>query len=232
MFRTKGKPVSGNARLCERASALGFILTFLILLSVACHAESAASARSGIVDANSTIGSQFAIGDFDGDVRPDFASIETVVNFSGNTNYWIKLQLSAAGRQSISLVAPPGGLIIQARDVNGDHAMDLVLATAWLKQPVAILLNDGHGNFSRVEPSKFPEAFNSPETNWSSTAGRDADFFGLPSQPRSAILRESEMFRGGRLATTRIGGRTTSFFNSLFLASLAGRAPPPHDLFL
>ena len=27
---------------------------------------------------------------------------------------------------------PSGGLLIEARDVNGDHSVDLILSTAWL----------------------------------------------------------------------------------------------------
>src|ERR1035437_2390402 len=100
-------------------------------------------------------GPQFAIADFDGDLRPDLARIQPRPNSSGATNYWIQIQLSAVGRQSIRLVAPAGGLEIEARDVNGDHAVDLVLTTAWFNQPVAVLLNDRHGGFSRVEPTAF-----------------------------------------------------------------------------
>jgi hypothetical protein len=60
--------------------------------------------------------SQFAIADFDGDIRPDVASIQSELHSSVTTAYWIQLQLSASGRQSIRLVAPAGGLLIEARD--------------------------------------------------------------------------------------------------------------------
>src|SRR5208282_1657662 len=76
-------------------------------------------------------GLPFAIADFDGDLRPDTASIQTGANVSGSADYWIELRLSSAGRQSIQLTAPAGGLLIEARDVNGDHTIDLVLATVW-----------------------------------------------------------------------------------------------------
>jgi hypothetical protein len=96
--------------------------------------------------------SRFVIADLDGDVLPDFATVDGQFDGSGKTNYWIQLQLSQTGQQSIRLVAPAGGLSIQARDVNGDHVPDLLLVTAWSKHPVAILLNDGHGDFSRLKP--------------------------------------------------------------------------------
>ena len=102
-------------------------------------------------------GLQFAIADFDGDVRPDLASIRAGSSSAGNTNYWIQLQLSTAGQQFIQLVAPAGGLRIEARDVNGDHAPDLVFATAWLSQPVAIKSAFGRGmptTSSQIQPGK------------------------------------------------------------------------------
>ena len=210
----------------------GLLLGLFVFLSLAGYAEATTSAAATARVRNSTIGSRFAIADFDGDVRPDFASVEAELSHSGSTNYWIQLQLSAAGRQSISLVAPAGGLTIQARDVNGDHAMDLVLATAWFKQPVAILLNDGHGNFSRVDPTEFPGAFNSPGRDWSSAAAQNTDLFGLPSQTRSGICRRAKGFFDGRLATALVCGRTGSFFDNLSRASYTGRAPPSHTLSL
>src|ERR1700735_3344771 len=59
-------------------------------------------------------GLQFVIADLDGDLRPDFASIQSGPDNSSGTDYWIQLQL-AAGRQSIRLVAPAGGLVIEGR---------------------------------------------------------------------------------------------------------------------
>jgi hypothetical protein len=98
----------------------------------------------------------FAVADFDGDLRPDLAHIQIGRSDAALTDYWVQLQLSGAGQQSILVVAPSGGLQISVRDVNGDDAPDLVLTTSWLKTPVAILLNDGRGGFSRKEPSAFP----------------------------------------------------------------------------
>ena len=71
-------------------------------------------------------GLPFAIADFDGDLRPDLASIEAGPNNSGNASYSIQLQLTSSGRQFIQLVAPAGGLSITARDVNGDGTIDLI----------------------------------------------------------------------------------------------------------
>src|SRR5271163_1826374 len=167
-----------------------------------------------------------AIADFDGDHRPDLASIQTGRDSCGGSAYWIQFQLSTAGRQSIQLVAPPGGLRIEARDVNGDHAVDLVFTTAWFRQPVAILLNDGHGSFSRAEPTAFPGVFNEPQTRWLAGKHPAPAAVGLPPQSRVGVDEAAkaplrELLPAG-LALTSI----PAFPAHTILLLSAGRAPP------
>jgi hypothetical protein len=174
----------------------------------------------------------FSVADFDGDLRPDLASVQTGKSDDSRTDYWIQLQLSAAGRQTFQIVAPIGGLQIAARDVNGDHALDLVLTTTWLRQPVAILLNDGHGSFSRVDPTAFPEAFSESKAGWSSATPQATDTVGVPPQSRGEICSEMKIFlhllsQAGfvALSDSRLG-------IGPFLISQLGRAPPfeaPHS---
>jgi hypothetical protein len=170
-------------------------------------------------------GPQFAISDFDGDLNPDLASVQAGLTTSGSTDYWIQLQLSAAGRQSIRLVAPAGGLLIEARDVNGDHAVDLILSTS-LKQPVAIFLNDGHGSFSRVEPSVFPGAFSNPVTSWASTSNEAMEAVGVPPQSRPGILQAAKLLTNIRPRADSISRAGAGFSVDFFFVSHAGRAPP------
>jgi hypothetical protein len=171
-------------------------------------------------------GPQFAIDDFDGDLHPDIASIQSGRSDSSRTNYWIQLQLSEAGRQSIQLVAPAGGLIIEARDVNGDHAIDLVLSTAWLRQPVAIFLNDGHGNFSRAEPTAFPGAFSESKTNWVSGSSLTTDAVGMASQSGAGVCAEEQDSLHNQSPAGLIPSSSAGFPVSPFLVSQPGRAPP------
>lgn len=168
----------------------------------------------------------FSVADFDGDLRPDVASVQAGESGSSRTDYWIRLQLSAAGRQSFQIVAPVGGLEITARDVNGDHALDLVLTTTWLRQPVAILLNDGHGSFSRVDPAAFPEASSKSEASWGSATGRSTEALGLPPQSRGEIGSETEIFLHLRPQIGVIAFSESRFGGGLFLISHPGRAPP------
>jgi len=170
--------------------------------------------------------SKFAIADFDGDLHPDLASIEAGGSKADSANYRIQLKLSSVGRQSIQLTAPRGGLVIEARDVNGDHAVDLVLATAWSGQPVAVFLNDGHGSFSRAEPNAFPGAFASSNGDCVSTTSQSTDFACIPPQPGSGICAAENNARHGGSIKRSLRPVSQGPTASPFLFSHAGRAPP------
>jgi hypothetical protein len=130
------------------------------------------------------MGSPFAIADFDGDRMPDLASVQVANTRNSETRYWIRFELSTGARQSIGIMAPVGGLQLASRDVNGDNFLDVVVTTALLHRPVAVLLNDGHGNFALKDPAAFPEAVRTAETLWTSAVLHIQDaVFNLP--PRS-----------------------------------------------
>jgi len=177
-------------------------------------------------------GLTFAIADFDGDQRLDQASIQTGRGAEGDGTYWIQFQCSTAGRQFIRLVAPAGGLLIEARDVNGDHTVDLVFTTAWFRQPVAVLLNDGHGRFLRAEPGAFPGAFRESHTSLIPATSVPADVAGLPPQPDAGMhaAADGQLHRrsSARLA---LPARPDSPVDP-FLFFSAGRAPPSETSYL
>jgi hypothetical protein len=135
-----------------------------------------------------------AVSDFDGDHRPDVARVETGRSDLAQTDYWVELQLTMAGTQAIRVVGPTGGLQVTVRDVNGDQIPDLVLTTAWRDQPVAILLNDGHGSFSRVAPEAFPHAFRASPDSWGGTE--------MPQSTAAATLSDSRF--GGAESEIRL----------------------------
>lgn len=167
-----------------------------------------------------------AIGDFDGDHRPDLASIQGGHEASGANTYWIQFQFSGAGRQSMQLVAPPGGLRIEARDVNGDHALDLVFTTAWFRQPVAILLNDGHGSFSRAEPTAFPRIFRESHTRWVAGGHLAPAAAGLPPKSRAGVDQAEKDPLQARASAGLVLRSVPAFPADAFLFCSAGRAPP------
>ena len=204
------------------------LLFFVGLLGGAAAAGDVPVAQAGSLGPNWS----FSIADLDGDSKPDLASVQAGKSNLTGTDYWIQLQFSAAGRQTFQIVAPMGGLQIVARDVNGDHALDLVLTTAWRGQPVAILLNDGQGSFSRVGPDAFPGAFSESETGWHSNIDRAVETVGVPPQPREDVFSETELFLSLRLQARFSAGSDSRFSIAPFLISHLGRAPPfevPHS---
>jgi hypothetical protein len=211
---------------CGRRSLLSPLVCALLLFSFGFVVGSTAAAEAGNATAGPVgSGPQLAISDFDGDLYPDLVSVEAGATTSGNTDYWIQLQLSATGRQSIRLVAPAGGVTIEARDVNGDHAIDLVLSTS-LRQPIAVFLNDGHGVFSRVAPSAFPEAFSNPLTNWASAPDQAIDAVGVPAQSRPWVCQAAKALAITEFHSDSIPSSGARFALDFFLVSQAGRAPP------
>jgi hypothetical protein len=206
-------------------SPLLWLVLLALLISTANSAAKGAAVQNGAA-ASTGPGLTIAIADFDGDHHLDLASIQDGHSASDTSIYWIHFRFSTAGQQSIQLVAPPGGLRMEARDVNGDHAVDLVFTTAWFRQPVAILLNDGHGSFSRAEPTAFPSAFSESQTLWAAGRHLFAAAVALPPQSRARVA-EAEMASLHQRSPTRLilpsGPNVPS---DTFLFFSAGRAPP------
>jgi FG-GAP-like repeat len=171
--------------------------------------------------------SQFAIADFDGDKRPDVATIQAGAGSSRDTHYWIAFQLSGGSRQTLGITAPTGGLRITSRDVNGDSFLDVVVTTAWTNQPVAVLLNDGQGNFRTSKPSAFPGAFGTSEESWVSTADeiKDATAFFLSRYPTGNCV-EGGRFSSPRNVTGLLAVWTSRGLRCRPVVSFLGRAPP------
>lgn len=172
--------------------------------------------------------SHFAIADFDGDSRPDLATVNVGPSSARSTRYWIAFHLSGRSSQTVGITAPTGGLQITSRDVNGDSFPDVIVTTAWTNKPVAILLNDGLGNFTSSNPSEFQKAFTTSETSWTLDADEIRDATALllvryvPGDCRTecGFLSPTEMVRR-IVPMSRPGPGLTSS------APFIGRAPPP-----
>jgi hypothetical protein len=168
----------------------------------------------------------FSIADFDGDSRPDLAIVQAGENNAPSVDYWIQVQLSANRQQTFQVVAPIGGIQIASRDVDGDSVPDLVLTTTWLGQPVAILLNDGHGAFSRVGPDAFPKIFSEPQTSWGFGIDHTTDVVGAPPQSREGVRSEIGSFLYLRPRSRIAATSDSRLVVRLFLNPHLGRAPP------
>lgn len=171
--------------------------------------------------------SQFAIADFDGDRRPDLATVQVGQGNSWDTYYWIAFQLSGGSRQTLGITAPTGGLQITSRDVNGDSFLDVVVTTAWTNRPVAVLLNDGQGNFSASSPSAFPGAFSTSEKSRVSTKDEVEDATAvLLSRYPTGNCPEDSRFSSPRNVTGLLVLRASRNSHSSAVVSFLGRAPP------
>jgi hypothetical protein len=149
--------------------AVGLLLLLVLASIIAVGVEKINPPRTTIAhQAGHEVGivPQFAIEDFDGDSRPDIATVSDCVNGAAKNNYQITFQLSRGGSQNIDLTAPVGGLDLSSRDVNGDDFLDVVVTTAGTNRPVAVLLNDGAGTFTASDPSAFPGAFRNSSKFW------------------------------------------------------------------
>jgi hypothetical protein len=152
-------------RLAEMRT-VGMLLLLVFASIIAVGLETATPARNAAPH-EARIVPQFAIEDFDGDSRPDIATVVEGRSGAAGNHYRIRFQLSSGGSQNIDLTAPLGGLDLSSRDVNGDDFLDVVVTTAGTNRPVAVLLNDGAGTFTASDPSAFPRAFRKTSHFWS-----------------------------------------------------------------
>lgn len=208
----------------SRAVSLAFALLCFVGSAGSAHAASAGPPSWPATAPRVT--SQFAIADYDGDGRPDLATVQAGQIGSSDTCYWIGFQLSRGPRQSIGITALAGGLQITSRDVNGDNFLDVIVTRAWTNQPVAVLLNDGQGNFSASSPSAFPGAFTPSEKSCGSTTDetKDATAVLLSRNPTGDCSRGR--FPSPRNVTGLLVPPPSRNLFSFVVVSFLGRAPP------
>jgi hypothetical protein len=169
----------------------------------------------------------FAVADFDGDQKPDLATVETGRVNSSETRYWIRFDLSTGNRESIGVIAPLGGLHLDSRDVNGDRFPDLLVTTTFLHQPVAVLLNDGHGKFTLANPASFPPSIWEGGTGWSLPPLRLRDDAAVPLGRRQFRgTKERQSLATPRFPPGRMSLPSASLPVPRVHSSSASRAPP------
>jgi hypothetical protein len=122
---------------------------------------------------SSSANPQFAIADLDGDRSPDFATIELQRTDSQRNFYSIRVRLTSGSQKSFGVTAPSGGLQIVPRDVNGDSVPDLLVSA--FRRPIAVLINDGHGNFTSASPAAFPELVWETPVQWGARSDKDRE---------------------------------------------------------
>lgn len=145
-------------------------------------------------------------------------------NLAPATRYTIHLRL-AGGEQLIPVIAPPGGLQFEVRDMTGDNVRnDLVLRPALVHWPLIVLLNDGHDHFTVAISAALPSSLNSL-----SRASR------AQQVPGTTALESSTSKAGGLANSGQAIPKLQQGFLSLIqqrvinrtgYASVSGRAPP------
>jgi hypothetical protein len=206
--------------------AFSLVFTLLCLVGWAASAHAPCAGPRGLLSPPH-VRSQFAVADFDGDRRPDLATVHVGQSSFWVTHYWIAFQLSGGSRQTLGIAAPTGGLQITSRDVNGDDFLDVIVTTAWTNQPVAVLLNDGQGNFTASKPSTFPGAFTTSEKSWASLTDevKDATAVVLSRYPLGNCSVDGR-FSSPRNVTRLLVLWAPSNSPLSALVSFLGRAPP------
>jgi len=210
------------------SSAISAVFAFLcVILGFAACGNAASTGPQSWPVSSAQATSQFAIADFDGDNRPDLATVQVGHSSSWDTHYWIAFQLSRGSRQILDITAPTGGLRITSRDVNGDDFLDVIVTTAWTNQPVAVLLNDGKGNFRSSSPSEFPGAFGTSEKSWALTTDEVKDATAvLFSRYPTGNCPEGSRFSSPRNVTGLLVPWASRNSLSSAVVSFLGRAPP------
>ena len=186
-------PARFNRRASVYALASLRLLWLCCALAVLHPAPSVAQEKAEAASRLSHSGSPFAIADFDGDHLPDLAVVQVESYGSPTSKYSIRLRFSRGEDAAIGIEAPFGGLRIDSRDVNGDDADDLIVSTAAESEIVAVLVNDGHGNFVVAKPSAFP--------NLERKHGCFLEAFGTQIGDEGTLLQSRPSF-GGQAITT------------------------------
>ena len=211
---------AGNYQRFILLAAFWAFAAFCCLLAVVARGAAASALPAQVA-------THFAIADFDGDSRPDLASVHVGQISARITHYWIAFHLSGGPGQTVGITAPTGGLQITSRDVNGDTFPDVIVTTSWTNKPVAILLNDGLGNFTAATPAEFQSAFIESKNSWTAATDEIRDATALPL---SRWVPGDCLPKGGPLSARRMTARLTprpcrvSLYGSV--SRFSGRAPP------
>ena len=193
-------PRSGSFR---RAA---LILCALGGLSAACLASETLSPSALPLETTPLLWDQgCAIADLDGDGRPDFAIVRAEGWDSKGLRYRIELQLTTGvSPSSFSVSAEKGGLRLVPRDVDGDGDLDLVVMSAWALAPVGVWINNGHGEFTRADPTAYPRSSWTEGPKVVSNTPQEAPKATVPQSYRSCIDFSNESYFCNNLLFERL----------------------------
>jgi hypothetical protein len=205
---------------------LGFLAALLVLPGLLQAKETPVRRAETVVRQNLTA-ARFIIADFDGDQKPDLATVNVDRPNGRATNYSIHLQFSLAPELIIGITAPVGGLQIVSRDVNGDLTRDLVVRTSLESNLVAVFLNDGHGKFTRAQTGAFPGLEKESDSESVSAQQRSLDQKSLlPQRFNSGEIIALLVTARLQIAAEPLARCEGARFHSYLLQTSFGRSPP------
>lgn len=209
-------------------AALPLLCAVVSLCGLGGPAEAKSGGAQATASSSALAGAEFAIGDFDGDRIPDLATVEAKPNGTqGDSRYAIRLQLTSGAAQVFGLTAPAGGLQIVAQDINGDNALDVLVRTAWQHQAIAVLLNDGHGNFTLADPGAFAASAQDHETQCGAGSFAFSEGGVLVRLESSRGDVEAQIAGGNSQAREMLPSRRGNIHAiALLICSVRDRAPP------
>jgi hypothetical protein len=146
---------------------------------------------------------------------------------ASRTNYWIRFELSLGNQQSFAISGPTGGLQIASRDVNGDSFLDLIISTRISNEPVAVLLNDGRGNFRLADTGEFGAAIWEAQQEWRARAAGCGDTEGaLATAGWAGGICCSGVRAESAPAVARVSVASEKLRYLILPREVRGRAPP------
>lgn len=168
----------------------------------------------------------FAINDFDGDLAPDIASVQPVSSDSSGSNYIVQLHFGSGERRSIWLAAQGRDVRIVARDVNGDRVPDLIISSAWSEEPYAVLINEGNGAFSPVDPSSVQALSPEPKQSLSCPRRQPSETAATSPSPGEWGVAKTKCTAHIRSTKRLVYLPNSILLRCPLLVSLPGHAPP------
>ena len=83
-------------------------------------------------------------------------------NLPPSTHYSVHVRVGEDSDEIVPVIAPPGGLELEVRDMTGDNVRnDIVLRPALVHWPLIVLLNDGHDHFTVAISGDLPDQLDS-----------------------------------------------------------------------
>jgi hypothetical protein len=164
--------------------------------------------------------------DIDGDRGLDVATVVEQTS-SRYAQYTVQLQLASGAKESIAVVAPPGGLQLKMLDMTGDNvANDLILIPALVRWPLTVLLNDGHDHYTVAITGHLPDRLGSGEDRASSSQHVQSIVALLSSGSESSCLANVRTLFSPQMDSKPLFSIVPSVAERLSFLSSAGRAPP------